>query len=139
TDFVRRTGLRSGALKRIGQADAFRSLGLGRRAALWKSLPEREPPTLFDQIDVEEPAAALPPMSPFAEVLADYGSAGLTLRQHPVSFIRPQLEKLQIVPAAKLTSFDHGARLKVGGVVLLRQRPSTANGVTFVTLEDETG
>jgi error-prone DNA polymerase len=139
TDFVRRTGLRSGALKRLGQADAFRSLGLGRRVALWKSLPEREPPSLFDQIDVEEPVANLPPMTPFAEVLADYGSAGLTLRQHPVSFLRPLLDELDVVASARLPDMPNGGRLKVGGIVLMRQRPSTANGITFVTLEDETG
>src|SRR5262249_10805516 len=75
TDFVRRTGLRSGALKRLGQADAFRSLGLGRRAALWRSLPEREPPSLVDQIDAEEPVAHLPPVTPFPGGLRALGRA----------------------------------------------------------------
>src|SRR5207245_5712663 len=84
TDVVRRTGLRAGALKKLGQADAFGSLPLARREALWRALPEREPPTLFDEIDVPEEPAPLPLMTPFAEVLADYGAAGLTLRQHPV-------------------------------------------------------
>jgi error-prone DNA polymerase len=139
TDFVQRTGLRSGALKQLGRADAFQSLRLDRRAALWRSLPEREPPTLFDQVEVDEPPAALPPMTPYAEVLADYGSAGLTLRQHPVSFLRPVLTEMQVEPADRLLDLPNGCRLKVGGIVLLRQRPGTANGVTFVTLEDETG
>ncbi len=78
-------------------------------------------------------------MSPFEEVLADYGSAGLTLRQHPVSFLRPMLDELKVTQAGKLPTIDNGKRLKVGGIVLLRQRPSTAKGITFVTLEDETG
>jgi len=138
-DFTRRTGLRAGALKKLGQADAFRSLKLDRRSALWKSLPEREPPGLFDQIDVEEPLAELPEMTPFAEVVADYGSAGLTLRQHPVSFLRPRLDELGIVSAEKLLKLKSGIQVKVGGIVLVRQRPGTANGITFVTLEDETG
>jgi error-prone DNA polymerase len=138
-DFSRRTGLRAAALKRLGQADAFRSLGLDRRSALWKSLPEREPPTLFDEFDHQEAPSALPRMTPFEEVLADYGTAGLTLRQHPVSFLRPMLDELKVTQAGKLPSIDNGKRLKVGGIVLLRQRPSTAKGITFVTLEDETG
>ncbi|HLW63985.1 MAG TPA: error-prone DNA polymerase, partial [Gemmataceae bacterium] len=139
TDFIRRTKLRAGALKKLGQADAFRSLQLDRRGALWRSLPEREPMSLFDQIDVEEPPALLPPLSPFAEVLADYSAAGLTLRQHPLSFLRPMLEEQKIVPANRLAQMDSGCRLKVGGIVLVRQRPGTAKGITFVTLEDETG
>jgi error-prone DNA polymerase len=139
TDFIRRTKLRAGALKKLGQADAFRSLQLDRRGALWRSLPEREPMSLFDQIDVEEPPAALPPLSPFAEVLADYSAAGLTLRQHPLSFLRPMLEEQKIVPANRLGELKNGCRLKVGGIVLVRQRPGTAKGITFVTLEDETG
>ena len=138
-DFTRRTGLRSGALKKLGRADAFGSLKLDRRAALWRSLPERERASLFDGIEVEEVPAALPAMSPFAQVLADYSSAGLTLRQHPLSFLRRWLDELNIVPAARLLQMDNGCRLKVGGLVLLRQRPGTANGITFVTLEDETG
>jgi error-prone DNA polymerase len=139
TDFVRRTGLRAGALKKLGQADAFGSLPLARREALWRALPEREQPTLFDRVEVPEEPAPLPPMSPFAEVLADYGAAGLTLRKHPVSFLRKMLDDLGITPANQLVQFKHGRRMKVAGVVLLRQRPSTAKGVTFVTLEDETG
>jgi error-prone DNA polymerase len=139
SEFVWRTRLRAGALKKLGQADAFRSLGLDRRAALWRSLPEREPPSLFDQCDTEEPLAALPAMTPFAEVLADYGAAGLSLRQHPVSFLRPLLAQLKVTPAERLLTLPNDCRVRVGGIVLLRQRPGTANGVTFVTLEDETG
>ncbi|MFL5341102.1 MAG: error-prone DNA polymerase, partial [Gemmataceae bacterium] len=139
SEFTRRTGLRSATLKKLGLADAFRSLTLDRRGALWRALPEREPPGLFDHVDVEEPPAPLPKMTPFAEVLADYGSAGLTLRQHPVSFLRGLLDELRVVPSARLLEMTSGIRLKVGGIVLLRQRPGTANGITFVTLEDETG
>jgi error-prone DNA polymerase len=138
-DFTRRTGLRSATLRKLGRADAFGSLKLERRAALWRALPEREPPGLFDGIEIDEPMAPLPAMTPFAEVLADYGAAGLTLRAHPVSFLRAALAQLGIEPAARLLELPNGCRLKVGGIVLMRQRPGTANGITFVTLEDETG
>jgi error-prone DNA polymerase len=81
----------------------------------------------------------LPDLAPLQEVLADYGSAGLTLRQHPMSFLRSVLDRLGVVPAAGLANLESGIFLTVAGVVLLRQRPSTAGGITFVTLEDETG
>jgi error-prone DNA polymerase len=138
-DFARRTGIGAGVLKKLAQADAFRSLDLERRAALWRSLPARAPLPLFDPLDVEESTQGLPPMAPLQEVLADYGSAGLTLRRHPMSFLRPVLDQRGIAPADTLAALPGNRRVKVAGVVLLRQRPSTANGITFVTLEDETG
>jgi error-prone DNA polymerase len=138
-NLARRTGLRSAALKKLARADAFGSLRLGRRAALWQSLPSREPVPLFDNVDTQEPAAMLPPAEELQEVLADYGSTGLSLRQHPITFFRPLLDRLGAVPASRLRSMETGCKLQVAGIVLLRQRPSTANGITFVTLEDETG
>jgi error-prone DNA polymerase len=138
-DFIRRTGLRGAALKKLAQADAFGSLQLGRRVALWQALSQGEQLPLFDTIELDEPPAALPRMSPLHEVLADYSSAGLTLRSHPMAFLRPMLDKRQVVPADKLPALPVGRVLAVAGVVLLRQRPSTANGITFVTIEDETG
>jgi error-prone DNA polymerase len=90
-------------------------------------------------VDAGEPPAVLPPAAPLQEVVADYGATGLSLRQHPVAFLRPLLGRLGVVAASRLEGLAAGCRLKVGGVVLLRQRPSTARGITFVTLEDETG
>jgi error-prone DNA polymerase len=139
SEFVRRTGLRAGALRRLAQADAFRSLEMDRQAALWRSLPERGPLVPFDQTDRDEPPVPLPPLTPFEEVLADYRTAGLTLRQHPVSFFRRELESLGIAPADRLPVLLNDRRVTVAGLVILRQRPSTAKGITFVTLEDETG
>jgi error-prone DNA polymerase len=139
SEFVRRTGLRAPALKKLSQADAFGSLLMDRRDTLWRSLPERGPLTLFDQIEMEDTIVGLPPSTPLQEVLADYSSVGLSLRPHPMSFLRPMLDSLKIAPAAQLSSLPNDLRVKVGGIVLLRQRPSTANGITFVTLEDETG
>jgi error-prone DNA polymerase len=138
-DFVRRTSLPHAALKKLAQADAFRSLHLNRRASMWQAAPPNESLPLFDMLDREEPPAALPALAPLQEVLADYGSAGLTLRQHPMSFLRSFLDKHQVVRAADLAQRTSGDFLTVAGVVLLRQRPSTAGGITFVTLEDETG
>ena len=139
SEFVRRTGLRAQALKRLAQADAFVSLPMDRREGLWRSLPERGPLTLFDQVDQDEAPVPLPPRTGLEEVLADYRTAGLSLRQHPVSFLRPMLNALGITPAQRLPDLPRERRLKVAGIVLLRQRPGTANGITFVTLEDETG
>jgi error-prone DNA polymerase len=138
-DFARRTALSSAVLRKLAAADAFRSLRLDRRSALWRSLPSREPFPLFDHVDEAETTPALPVMGPLEEVLADYGSAGLSLRQHPMAFLRPRLDELDVQPANRLSELDVDCRLKVAGVVLLRQRPSTAKGITFVTLEDETG
>jgi DNA polymerase III alpha subunit len=138
-DFVRRTTLPHAALKKLAQADAFRSLHLNRRASMWQAAPANESLPLFDMLDRDEPPAALPALAPIQEVLADYGSAGLTLRQHPMSFLRSFLNKHQVVCAADLARRNSGDWLTVAGVVLLRQRPGTAGGITFVTLEDETG
>jgi error-prone DNA polymerase len=138
-DFVRRTGLRAAVLKRLSGADAFGSLGLDRQSTLWKSLPERGPRTVYDGVDTDEDIADLPPLAPLEEVLADYKATSLTLRQHPISFLRPALDSLNVTPAEKLAELDGDPMLSVAGIVMLRQRPSTAKGVTFVTLEDETG
>ena len=138
-DFVGRTGLRAGPLKRLSQADAFGSLDLDRQATLWRALPERGPVTAYDRIDRTDEPAPMPRLSPFEEVMADYRTNGLTLRRHPMSFFRPQLDGLKVVPSDRLSEFANGRRVVVAGVVLMRQRPGTANGITFVTLEDEAG
>lgn len=138
-DFTRRTGLGGGALKKLAQADAFRSLQFDRRAALWQSLPVGEPLPLFDHLDDETEVTELPAMAPLHEVLADYGSAGLTLRQHPMSFLRAGLDQHGVTPARRVRELPVNCKTRVAGVVLIRQRPATAKGITFVTLEDETG
>ncbi len=138
-EFVRRTGLRAAVLKRLSQADAFGSLDLNRQSTLWKSLPERGPVTVYDGVDHHEDVADLPPLEPMEEVMADYRAAGLTLRRHPISFLRQTLDALRVVPSGRLPSMTNDVMLSVAGIVMLRQRPATAKGVTFVTLEDETG
>jgi error-prone DNA polymerase len=140
-DFARRTGLGQAAIKRLAEADAFGSLGTNRRQAVWQSLGQERKPRampLFEGSD-QELSAELPPMSLREEVVADYRSAGLSLRAHPISFHRRELARLGITPAAGLAELPNEARVRVAGLVLLRQRPGTAKGITFVTLEDETG
>jgi error-prone DNA polymerase len=138
-DFVRRTGLSKAVLQRLAEADAFGSLGVNRRSAVWRSLRDQEPLRLFDQLPDDEPAAALPAMSEFDEVAADYNAAGLSLRGHLFQFLRHRLEERRIVAAAELADLPADRRYKVAGLVLLRQRPGTAKGITFMTIEDETG
>jgi error-prone DNA polymerase len=138
-DFCRRTRLRSSVMLRLARADVFSSLKLPRRTAQWLSLPPQTTPPLFAETETSEPEPKLDAMSAFEQVVADYGSVGLSLRDHPVRFLRPLLENRSVVPASELAKLPTGRWVTVAGLVLLRQRPSTAKGITFVTLEDETG
>ncbi len=138
-DFARRTGLTTSALARLARADAFHSLGLDRRNALWQSLPEQKTFSLFDEVRADEPAVPLPALTPLEEVVADYRTNGLSLRDHPVKFMRDRLKELRALSSAELAAVPHGKHVSVAGLVLMRQRPATASGITFVTLEDETG
>lgn len=141
----RRAGLSGRSLEALARADAFRSMGLDRRAALWavKGLPEAEPLPLFaaaGEEDVgEEPKVELPALPPEAQVMEDYSSLRLSLKAHPVSFLRDTLARQGFRPCSQLLRARNGERLAVAGLVLVRQRPGSANGVIFLTLEDETG
>jgi error-prone DNA polymerase len=132
-----------GVIQRLAEADAFGSLALDRRAALWQALdqtPHVEDLPLLDELAEGDSATpALPSLTPQEQVYADYQSAGLSLRAHPVSFFRTELERIAVTPAAQLVDWPHGRTVKVAGLVLMRQRPGTSKGITFVTLEDETG
>ncbi len=95
---------------------------------------------LFDQLSpTDESPVALPELEPQAAVFADYRTTGLTLRQHPLAFHRETLQAKRVLTADQLKQLPHNRLVRVAGLVLLRQRPSTAKGITFVTLEDETG
>jgi len=138
SDFVGRTGFTTAMLSRLASADAFRSLGLNRRPALWQSLapPSSEP--LFANLS-DEPPPPLPRLSAAQEVIHDYHAQGLSLRGHPFAALRPSLRAQRIVTAVELQTLDADRSYQVAGLVLLRQRPGTAKGVTFMTIEDETG
>ena len=143
-DLARRADLGQPLLLLLARADALHLGSDDRRAALWNALAERRDrnrPLFAELAAAEEPAIAPlpPPLSPLEEVLADYRSAGFSLRAHPVSFLREQLRRRQSLSAAELAEHKHGELVRTAGLVLLRQRPGTAKGITFVTLEDETG
>jgi error-prone DNA polymerase len=138
----RRAGVIPSALAKLAEADAFGSMGLDRRAALWavKAIGGEKPLPLFDvageQDSGAEPTVELPPMSDGEAVVADYRMLRLSLRAHPLALLRPHLGA--DLPADKLSETKDGRRVSVSGLVLARQRPGTAKGVIFATLEDET-
>jgi len=141
-DFARRTKLNRSALQLLARSDAFVSLDVNRRDALWKAMPAQKDMPLFKDIDgplAEEADPELPGMSAQEDVVQDYSTAGLSLKKHPVSFLREQLTQLRAISTEELSSHTPDRRVKVAGLVLMRQRPQTANGITFMTLEDETG
>jgi error-prone DNA polymerase len=143
-DLWRRAGLPAAALVRLAGADAFRpAFGLTRREALWAIRPLRAAPLpLFAAAAAREqvePAVALRPMTEGGEVVKDYGHVGLTLRRHPVSFLRRDLARRGIATCAEAVRAPDRARVALAGLVLVRQRPGSAKGVMFMTIEDETG
>jgi error-prone DNA polymerase len=146
-DLWLRSGISRGGLERLAEADAFRSIGLDRRNALWEvraldplSAAERLPlfTTTVDDLQKEE-AVPLPLMLEGEHVVSDYRSLSLSLKAHPVSFLREELTARGIIEAGSLACLKSGRRVTVAGLVLVRQRPGTASGVIFATLEDETG
>ncbi len=149
-DLWRRAGVPVAALDQIAAADGFRpAFGLARREAQWaiKGLRDEELP-LFAAAseregrtvpELDEPAIALRAMPAGREVVEDYGHIGLSLRRHPVSFLREDLARRRIVTCAEAMAARDQRWLEAAGIVLVRQRPGSANGVMFITLEDETG
>jgi error-prone DNA polymerase len=137
-DFVRRTGFTSTILGRMASADVFRSLGLTRRSALWQSFEPTGTEPLFANL-VDEAPPALPLLSAAQEVIHDYQAQGLSLRGHPFAPLRPSLTEQRVVTAAELATLEADRCYQVAGLVLSRQRPGTAKGVMFMTIEDETG
>ena len=165
----RRSGLKPATLALLADADAFGSMGLSRRKALWavkgfkdsalplfaamESLPpqggegreggqERGEGDALYTSSIEqgaEPAVDLPVMPIGEEVLTDYAAMRLSLKSHPLALLRPALARTKHIPSATLADVAPGARVKVAGLVISRQRPGTASGVIFMTLEDETG
>ncbi len=144
-DLARRARLSRRTLELLAEADAFRSLGMDRREGLWRvkalapEVKANEEGSLLAGLGLEEDPAPLPRMRLPAHVAEDYRTTGLSLKAHPCRFFRPLLTRLGAVPTAQLKSMKDGARVTIGGLVLIRQRPGTAKGVVFATLEDETG
>jgi error-prone DNA polymerase len=149
-DLWRRAGVPQAALVQLAEADAFRpAFGLARREALWAIRGLRdEPLPLFaaatareEEIvpEIAEPVVSLRPMTAGSEVVEDYVHTGLSLSSHPVSFLRENLSRHRIISCAEAMDARDGRWLEAAGIVLVRQRPGSAKGVLFVTLEDETG
>ena len=162
-EFHRRTGLSVATMRLLAEADAFASLGLSRRQALWEvlQLKDEENPLFEEKAQRHEGTEArregekigtgaifgpddylgvtLPTMPLGQEVMIDYATVGLSLKQHPVALVREELRKRKVISSEQLAQARDGQWVKVAGLVLIRQRPGTASGIVFETLEDETG
>ena len=144
-DLKARATLPAHALDHLAAADSMGSLELTRREGLWTSrgLPRARPAPLFAAAGLEEadgdPPMALPRPPLSEEVVHDYETLRLSLKGHPVSFLRHRLQALGAIRADQIPTIPEGRRVKVAGVVLVRQRPGSSKGVVFITLEDETG
>jgi error-prone DNA polymerase len=128
------------ALSKLAAADAFACFGLSRREALWRvAALGADVPDLFRELDVSERDVLLPPLTAMESAVADYHTKQLTLGDHPIGLIRAELTEEDISQSVELLEADHGTEVSVAGLVLNRQRPGTAKGIVFMTLEDETG
>jgi error-prone DNA polymerase len=147
-EIQRRAGVAAGALDRIGQANGFGSLAPSRRSGLWqvKGLRDAALPlfTAADERDgrlrpeATEPIVPLAAMTEGQEVVEDYRATGLSLRAHPLAFLRDELARRSMVPCSALRAMKDGRPVTLAGIVLVRQKPGSAKGVMFITLEDET-
>ncbi len=140
----RRSGVPIAALEKLAEGDAFASLGLDRRQALWQLRGLGAAPLpLFAAADareaeIVEPKVALTPMTGGREVVEDYRVLQLSLRVHPLAFLRPELDRRGAIRCTDLAGIKDGRKVEVAGIILVRQRPGSTS-VTFVTIEDETG
>jgi error-prone DNA polymerase len=142
-DQLRTVGVPEAALEKLADADAFRSLGADRRMALWEvSALADHPIGLFDgqlsetSLEIE---VTLPHMTRGEHVVQDYISTGLSLKDHPVGLVRPALTRMRNTRVCDLAKFKDGDYVALAGLITVRQRPGTAKGVLFMTMEDETG
>ncbi len=137
---ARRADVSRETLLRLAAADAFRSLGLGRREALWQILAlEDAPRPLFADLEPSEPEPSLPALPLDEAVVEDYDALGLSLTAHPIGLVRTELTALKVWRSVDLKAARHGQKAAVAGLVTHRQRPMTAKGIVFMTLEDEAG
>ncbi|UQA63850.1 error-prone DNA polymerase [Polyangium aurulentum] len=139
SDLVRRAGLKKNEVEALAEAGALEALVPSRREALWRArAPKLE--GLFEEVALEEEKdIGLPKMRPAEQLVLDYGRLGLSLTDHPLRHFRERLEAQGAITTAALKDRRHGETVRIAGLVVGRQRPATASGVTFVTVEDETG
>jgi error-prone DNA polymerase len=138
-DLALRARLERTELQALAAANALSALSGHRRQALWEAVAGAPDKGLLRQAGVAEPLPALAPPSEGQDILGDYRSLGLTLGRHPVALLRTRLEEKRFMPADVLHTYANGQFARGCGIVTVRQRPETANGTMFVTLEDETG
>jgi error-prone DNA polymerase len=136
---VERTTLNRRELSALATAGALKSLAGHRHKVNWSVAGVEEPTPLLSSLDRYEAVPLLRRPTKGQDVVADYRSLGLTLGRHPLALIREQLQAFRYVTATQLTTLPTGKRIRIAGLVITKQRPGTASGVTFVTLEDETG
>ena len=140
-----RARLDAGTIRRLAAADAVRSMGVDRRGALWQAQALADAPALpiFEHAEAEaqgpEPETVLPAMAQAEHVVADYQTLRLSLKAHPMRFFRASLAAQGFAAAADLPRLGHGPAVSLAGLVLIRQKPGSAKGTCFITLEDETG
>ena len=137
-DLTRRAHLKKNEVEALAEAGALEDLVRGRRHALWKARAPRNV-GLFTHLEVREPEVTLPPLRPAEQLVLDYGRKGLCVNDHPMRHLRESLRRRRVLTAAELREAPQGTRAAVAGLVLSRQRPGTASGVVFITLEDEAG
>ncbi len=138
-DLANRGGFDRGHLKTLSRAGALRALAGNRHQASWAALGVEAPLPVLAGAGVNEATPLLTVPGEGADIVADYASTGLTLGRHPLALLRPRLTRRHCLSAAMLEHCQHGERVRIAGLVVSRQRPGTATGVVFVTLEDETG
>jgi error-prone DNA polymerase len=135
---MRNVALPSNELEALAEAGAFERLQAGRRQALW-TLRAPQQLGLFKDVDIVEPSVMLPPLHPVETLGLDYQRVRLSIDDHPLRHLRQELNASGVITARDLLRHRTGDRVSVAGLVLARQRPGTASGVVFITLEDETG
>ena len=138
-DLARRAALNRRDLRCLAAGGALAALAGHRRQAHWAAAGIAQAAGVLREAPIDEPALALPPPGEGEGIVADYASLGLSLGRHPLALLRPRLSSLGLLPAAAVHARAHGSRARAAGLVTCRQRPDTASGVIFVTLEDETG
>jgi len=136
---ARRSGIGRAGLAKLAAADAFGSMGLDRRQAMWQVLGQGDALPLLAGLDEGEAMVPLPDEPCEQAVAYDYHHVGLSLKVHPMGLRREELARRGVVEGSRLAEIRSGRRVAVAGLVTVRQRPSTAKGIVFMTLEDETG
>ncbi|MEO7549088.1 MAG: OB-fold nucleic acid binding domain-containing protein, partial [Ramlibacter sp.] len=138
-DLALRAGLGLKDMNALAAADALSSLAGHRRQQVWAASAQRLAPALLRNAPIHEAQIQLPQAGEGEDIVFDYAATGLTLRRHPLALLRPRLERSGMQTAAQLHALPHGRQVHACGIVNMRQRPPTAKGTLFITLEDETG